>query len=237
MRHLTALFSLPLLGATLLLAGSPSMGHAQQDMRSTVGVVGEGRVTVQPDIANVALGVEGTAGTIAEGQADVSNRMQAILGVLDANGVSRDDVRTSRLGVAPIYDQRDASQLRGYRVSNSVQAKIRDLNVVGPIVEGATAAGANRVDGISFGLADPSTSKDQARAQAMADARQKAEQLAGIAGMRIVGVKSIAEADPAAAPVPAARQAAAPMAAGAPPPIEPGTQEVRTQVSVTYIIE
>ena len=243
MRAGVTLALVPLLGSalvasTLLFAGSADVGRAQEDPRSTISVVGEGRILVQPDIANVSLGVESTAPTLTQAQDDANTRMQAVVDALLAQGVGRDDVRTSRLNVGPVYDPRDASQLRGYRAANSVQVKLRDLGRAGAVIDAVTAAGANRVDGIAFAIDDPTGPKDQARAQAMANARAKADQLASLAGMRIVGVKAISESDASARPVQAEQRAApAALAAAPPPPVEPGTQEVRTQVSVTYLVE
>jgi uncharacterized protein YggE len=223
--------------AALLLVGVPvSPAAAEEDLRSTVAVVGDGRVLVQPDVATVSFGVESTGPSVSAAQDDAATRMQAVIDTLLGQGVAREDIRTTRLGVTPIYDQRDNSILRGYRVVNSVQAKLRDLGAVGQVVDAATAAGANRVEGISFEVEDLSGYKDQARALAMGNARAKADQLAGLAGVRIVGVKAIIESDAAATPVRAVRSdvQAAPAAA---PPVEPGQQEVRTQVSVTFIVE
>ena len=244
MRAIVPLVLVPLLtsalvASMLLVAGPPEVGRAQEDPRSTISVVGEGRVLVQPDVANVSLGVESTAPTLTQAQDEANTRMQAVVDALLAQGVARDDVRTSRLSVGPVYDPRDASQLRGYRAANSVQVKLRDLGRAGAIVDAVTAAGANRVDGISFAVDDPTGPKDQARAQALANARAKADQLASLAGVRIVGVKAISESDASSRPMPAERAAPAALAApaAAPPPVEPGTQEVRTQVSVTYLVE
>ncbi len=238
MRAIVPFLAIPLLASALLVAGPPRVGHAQDDPRPTVSVVGEGRVLVQPDVANVSLGVESTAPTLSEAQADAATRMQAVVDAIVAQGVARDDIRTTRLGVNPVYDNRDASQLRGYRATNSVQVRVRDLGRVGAIVDAVTAAGANRVDGISFAIDNPEVPKDQARALALANARAKAEQLASLAGMRIVGVKAIIESDAAARPVPMTREAAPAAQAAAPaPPVEPGTQEVRTQLSVVYLVE
>jgi uncharacterized protein len=223
-----------LVGVGLLAAPAA----AQDDLRSTISVVGDGRVLVEPDVANVSLSVESTAPTLEAAQADASTRMQAVLDALVAQGIVREDIRTNRLGVNPIYDQRDNSVLRGYRAVNAVQVKVRDVAKVGPIVEAATAAGANRVDGISFAVDNLEPYKNQARAQALANARAKADQLAQLTGLRIVGIKTIAESDASATPVRAERTAAAPAPAAAPPPpVEPGQQEVRTQVSVTYIVQ
>ena len=239
MRPLVPLLFMPLLASALVFAGPTMVGYAQEDTRSTISVVGDGRVLVQPDVAHASFGVESTAPTLSEAQADAATRMQAVVDALVAQGVGRDDIRTTRLGVNPVYDRNDASQVRGYRATNSVQVMVRDLARVGPIVDAVTAAGANRVDGISFAIDNPEPPKDRARALALANARAKAEQLASLAGLRIVGVKSIVEADPAVRPVPITREAAAPagLAAAPPPPVEPGTQEVRTQVSVVYLVE
>jgi uncharacterized protein len=227
---------IPAFVAMMLVGSAVSVAAAEEDPRSTVTVVGDGRVLVQPDLATVGFGVESTGPTVSAAQADAATRMQAVIDTLLAQGVAREDIRTTRLGVTPIYDQRDNSILRGYRVVNSVQAKLRDLGLVGQVVDAATAAGANRVEGISFEVEDLAGYKDQARGLAMANARAKADQLAGLAGVRIVGVKSIVESDAAATPVRAVRSdvEAAPAAA---PPVEPGQQEVRTQVSVTFIVE
>ncbi|MFN8525746.1 MAG: SIMPL domain-containing protein [Chloroflexota bacterium] len=210
---------------------------AADSPESTVSVVGDGRVIVHPDVAMVGLGVEATAPTVAAAQADAATRMQAVVDTLLAQGVVRDDITTTRVSINPVYDQRDNSIIRGQRVSNMVQAKMRDLDRVGPIIDAATAAGANRVEGVSFGVENLKAPKDQARALAMADARAKADQLAGLAGVRVIGVRAIAESDASSVPVRADRVLAAPAPGGASTPVEPGTQEIRTQVSVVFIIQ
>jgi hypothetical protein len=223
--------------AACLMSGAPPV-RADNDLRSTISVAGEGRVTVEPDIAELTIGVEATAPTVAAAQADASARMRTVIDTMAGMSVARADMRTARLSISPVYDQRDASRLRGYQVSNVVRAKLRDLNAIGPIVDAVSAAGANRVDGISFDVEDLTPVKNQARALALANARQKADQLAALSGVRIVGVKSIVESDAGVSPVRFERATAlAAPAAGGPPPIEPGTQEVRTHLAVTYLVE
>lgn len=214
---------------------SPAAGA---DLRATVTVVGDGRVTVQPDLALVTFGVEANGQTLAAAQADASTRMQAVIDGLIGLGIPRDDIRTSRVSANPVYDQRDNTVIRGYRASNSVQVKLRELDRVGPIVDAMTAAGANRVDGLAFAVEKIEEPKNQARALAVQNGRAKADQLASLAGMRVVAVKSIQESDASSEAVPVAQ----PMAAradgmAAAPPVAPGTQEIRTQVTVTYIME
>jgi len=210
--------------------------QAADDLRATVTVVGDGRVTVQPDLAQVTFGVEANGETLAAAQADAATRMQAVIDRLLELGVPRDDIRTSRVSANPVYDQRDNTVIRGYRASNAVQVKLRDLSQVGQIVDAITAAGANRVEGLSFSVEKIEEPKNQARALAMQNARVKADQLASLAGMRVIGVKAIQESDAASAPVPYVAPAAARTEAAA-TPVEPGTQEIRTQVTVTFLME
>lgn len=237
---LMAVAALGLAVAVAAMAVGPAapIAAAADDLRSTITVVGEGRVTVQPDTAYASFGVEAAGDSFAATQNDASARMQAVIDTLVGQGISRDDIRTSRLAVNPVYDQRDNTVLRGYRANNTVRVRVRQLDRVGAIVDAATGAGANRVEGISFTVDNLEPVKDQAREQAVRNARAKADQLAGLVGMRIVGVKAVVESDASSSPAPYARAdgalAAAPAAA---PPVEPGTQEVRTQVTVTYIVE
>jgi uncharacterized protein len=236
MRAAISLLAIPVV-AGLLLAGPAAPAAAQQDPGPLVTVVGDGRVLVQPDVAQVGFGVEATGTLLDATQADVSTRTQAVIDTLLARGVAREDIRTARLGVNPVYDQRDNTRLQGYRVTNSVQVRLRDLEQVGPIIDAATAAGANRVDGIAFQVSDPAPYQDQARAAAMANARAKADQLAALSNLRVVAVSSIVEAG-ATPPQPravTARAEAAPAAAPA-PPVEPGQQEIRTQLTVTFVM-
>lgn len=240
MRHFAAPSALlaAAVGAALVaataLGSRPAPAAAAEDSRSTISVVGDGRVVVQPDVAQVSLGVEATGDTFSAAQNEAASRMQAVVDTLVGLGIPREDIRTTRLSASPVYDQKDNTVIRGYRASSSVQVKIRQLDRVGAIVDAVTAAGANRVEGVSFAVEDIEAPKSQARAQAMQNARAKADQLASLAGLRIVGIKSIEEADASSSPVRAAPQAAA---AAPAPPVEPGTQEVRTQVTVVYLVE
>jgi uncharacterized protein YggE len=237
-----ALASALVAAAVVMVAVRPPAARAAvaaaDDLRSTITTVGNGRVLVQPDVANVTFGVEATAPTQAAAQADAATRMQAVVDALLGLGIPRAEIRTNRLSAHPVHDQRDPSVVRGYQANNSVQVKIRNLDQVGAIVDAVTAAGANRVDGISFAVDQIEEPKGQARGLAMQNARTKADQLASLAGLRIVGIKAIEESDPSSNPPrPQPARADAYGAAAAPPPVEPGQQEVSTQVTVTYVVE
>lgn len=228
------------LGAVALisrpLAASAAVSAAEGDPRPTVTVVGDGRVLVQPDVAYVDLGVQANGQTFTEAQTNASTQMQAVIDTLIGLGIPREDIRTSRLSAHPVYDQRDNTTIRGYQANNSVQIKVRNLDQVGAVVDAVTAAGANRVDGVSFAVEQQDEPKTQARELAMQHARAKADQLASLAGMRVVSVKSIEETDATSTPRPQP-MAARSEAAAAAPPVEPGTQEIRTMVTITYVME
>lgn len=234
----TAVAALTTRSATAAPPAAPVAAPAgQADLRSTATVLGDGRVTVVPDTALVTFGVEANGQTLAEAQAQASTNMQGVIDGLLGLGVPREDIRTNRVSASPVYDQRDRTIIRGYQATNSVQVKLREIDKVGSIVDQMTAAGANRIDGMSFIVENQDAPKQQARAQAVQNARAKADQLAGLTGMRVTGVKAIQESDASSQPVPYAQPAAARSEAAPPPPVEPGTQEIRTQVTVTYIIE
>jgi len=218
-----------------LLSLQPQVAAAQDDLRSTVSVVGDGRVAVQPDTVFTGFGVESASANLAEAQNDAFTRMQSVIDAIVAQGVAREDIKTRSINISTEYDQQDRTRIRAYRVSSSVQVQIRNVSTTSQVIDAAVAAGANRVDGISFAVADQTPFKDQARALAMADARRKADQLASLAGMRVVAVKAISESDATSTPVRSERAVSA--APAAPAPVEPGEQEVRTQVSVVYIID
>ena len=224
---------------SIVSAAAMAGSLAAADLRSTVTVVGDGRVLVQPDVAYVTLGVEATGQTLAAAQADAATRMQAVIDTLLGLGVPREEIRTSQLAAHPVYDRDDSSVIRGYQASNTCQVKLRDLEQVGPIVDAVTAAGANRVDGVWFAVDQIEAPKGQARGLAMQNARTKADQLATLAGLHVVGIKAIEERDATSTPVRAqlAAESFGAPAAAPPPPVEPGTQEVRAQVTVTYIVE
>ncbi len=145
----------------------------------------------EPDTVFTGFGVESASANLAEAQNDAFTRMQSVIDAIVAQGVAREDIKTRSINISTEYDQQDRTRIRAYRVSSSVQVQIRNVSTTSQVIDAAVAAGANRVDGISFAVADQTPFKDQARALAMADARRKADQLASLAGMRVVAVKAI----------------------------------------------
>ena len=141
-------------------------------------VVGEGRVTVAPDYAQIVSGVSTRGKTVKEASDANSKTMAAIIKALLESGVTQNDVQTSRFSVQPVYvppAPNTEPKLAGYSVSNQVRAKIRQIDKLGEILDRLIAAGATDVGNIAFLVSDPSKALDQAREAAIADARRKAE--------------------------------------------------------------
>lgn len=207
-----------------------------------ISVVGEGIVLAQPNTARITLGTDVFQTTLAAAQADASTRMDAVVQKLKADGIQDSDIRTISFSVNPQYDTRDpnaAATLRGFQVQNLVEVRTTNVAGLGQLIDDVVSAGATRVVGITFEAADMQSLKDQARDQAMQNARAKADQLARDAGVSVGRPVLIEESDatgvtPArAAPAPAA----ATSAAAPPPPIQPGQLQVSTNVRVMWSIQ
>ena len=119
-------------------------------------VSGTGRVSVTPDVADLRLGVSVARPKVETARAEAASTMDAILAVIHAAGIPRKDVRTTLLSIQPRYDYQDgrAPTLTGYELANVVEVTIRDLAKLGATVDGALAAGATSMDGLTFRLAD-----------------------------------------------------------------------------------
>jgi uncharacterized protein YggE len=202
----------------------------------TIVVSGTGRVAVQPDVADLRLGVTVAKPTVEAARGEAAATMDAILRAVDGAGVARADVRTAMLSVQPRYDYRDgrAAVLTGYEIANVVEVSVRDLSALGDVIDATLTAGATSMDALSFRLADPRPAEREARRQAMAEARSRADVLAEAAGVTVQGVSDIVEGQPVRPPGPVAKAERMALAADPGTPVEAGTLEVAVTVSVTY---
>ncbi len=203
----------------------------------TIVVSGTGRVAVQPDVADLRLGIAISRPTVRDARAAAAEAMTAVLAAIEGAGVARADVRTTLLSVAPRYDYRDneGPRLVGYDLANVVEVTVRELDALGSVIDGALEAGATSLDGLSFRLDDPREAERTARTSAVAVARSRAEVLAAAAGVTIAGVADIVEAGPpSAGPMPKAARMA--LAADSATPVEAGTTEIAVSVTVTFRI-
>ena len=201
-----------------------------------IAVTGTGRVAIEPNLADLRLGVSTTRPTVEAARDESATTMAAILTALHAAGVARRDVQTSLLSVQPQYDYRDgrAPTLTGYQLANVVAVTVRDIGRVAEAIDGALRAGATSVDSLSFRVADASAPERVARLAAMGAARERADDLAEAAGLTIVGVGDIVEDGGGRPPGPLAKGERMMLAADVATPVEAGSLEVVVHVSVTY---
>jgi len=217
-----------------------SSGLFFSQQNTGIWVTGEGKVSVVPDVAILNLGVEAQAATVSEAQGQAATAMAAVVTELDDHGIARKDIKTSHYSITPVRKWVEDKQiLLGYRVTNTVVAKVRDVDATGAIIDAIARAGGDyiRINSIGFTVDDPSAYHKEAREKAMADAEAKARQLAD-AGEVKLGKPTYINESGGFIPVP--REYA--MKAGveaAPPttPISPGETEIRLSVQVVYSIQ
>jgi len=215
-------------------------GLVLSQQNTGIWVTGEGSVTVVPDIANLSLGVEAEAETVAQAQSEASSAMTAVTGELDAYGVDDKDIKTQRFNIQPMrrwIEEKEEEIITGYRVTNTVAVKVRDVADTGSIIDAVAGDGGDniRINNISFTVDDPSKYHQEARELAMADAETKAKQLADYAGVRLGTPTYINESGGFIPPVQFAFSEALAIPAPA-PPISPGETEIRLTVQVVYAI-
>jgi uncharacterized protein len=152
-------------------------------------VSGHGEVTVVPDMANLTLGIEVGADTVEEAQLEASESMDAVRQALQDSGVAEKDIQTQRYSVYPItnWTENRGEEITGYRVTNMVTAKIREVDNAGAVIDTVVRAGGDniRIQGISFTVDDPEPYYEEARAKAVEDAANKAEHIASLASVNL----------------------------------------------------
>lgn len=162
----------------------------------SVTVVGEGVVNIEPDVATARIGVVVLRTTVREASSEANAIMQAVKAALLAQDVEEKDIQTRHFNIyAERYGpegplQEDQVQ---YRVSNAVDVTIRGLDNIGGILDAAIEAGANDIGNIRFSLENPAAVETEARAMAVADARAKAEELAGLLDTTVGEATEISE--------------------------------------------
>ncbi len=206
------------------------MAQMPTEQRAGISVSGEGMVEARPDTAYITLGFTAENQSVGIAQKEAAQNMSAIVEKLKALGIAEKDIQTANYSI-----HRDQDHNR-FVVSNDVRVVIRDVQASSTLLDGAVAAGANSVHGISFGIEDHTVLEKQARGKAMQDAREKATELARLASVTLGGPTAISEVAPPG-PVVYAEAMARDLAAGSQTPVEPGELTVRMSVNVTYAIE
>jgi hypothetical protein len=205
---------------------------------NTISVSGTGEVAGRPDTLIVDIGVSVLRPTVNEATTEAAKLADTVIAALTSGGVADRDIQTTSYSIYPEYDYSGQTQrLTGYRVSNVVTAKVRDVESAGGVIDAAVRAGgdATVVNGIRFDIEESSELVTAAREAAWNDAKAKAEQLAGLAGVTLGRAVSISETF-SPAPPPIAFEEFLAAADQAATPIQPGEQAVTVTVTVEFSI-
>ncbi len=218
----------------------PTLGGIFSTQQEGIWVSGTGKVTVVPDITTLRLGIEAQEASVAEAQSKATEAMNQVMDALTDNGVAKKDIQTQYFSIHRVtrWDrEKEVEIVIGFRVTNIVTAKIRDLDKVGVIIDAVAKAGGDltRIDSIDFSIDDPSAYHEEAREKAMAEAKDKAKQLAKLAGVTLGKPTYISESIQVPPPIyPRVMYEGAPIPAPAAPPISPGEMEISLTIQVIY---
>ena len=186
------------------LSGSfTSSVAAAGDANTGISVTGSGKASAAPDLAVLSLGVEAFAGSVAEARNQAAGAMDQVINVLLASGIPEKDIQTRHFNINPRYTSREVTRclganqtncfkereqvIIGYQVTNQLSVQVRELDAVGSLIDGVTAAGGDliRFQGVNFSIEDTQALEIEAREAAVADLVTKATQIADLTGVAL----------------------------------------------------
>lgn len=222
-----------------LLAAFAGAAGAQDYPPGTLTVDGFGQAFGAPDVAIVQLGVQNSSTDVLEAYNSTNAAVESLIAALMDAGIAEADIQTTGLYM---YQDTPYNPMTGepgtepiYRVQNSLNVTVRDVQQVGAVINAGVAAGANNIGGISFSIADPAALEQEARSSAIDDARARAEQLASLMGVTLGNPTIIVETNNGGGPIFYDRAQMAMGGGGA--PVQEGQLSVAVQVRVTFSIE
>jgi len=190
---------------TTFVSSVPTLNaRGSSNQQTGIWVTGQGKVTLEPDLAILSLGVETRADIVEKAMADAAKSMTGIIEALLDNGLDNNDIQTRHFNISPEYTHQEVREndreywkqiLIGYRVTNTVTAKVRDVDIVGQAIDDVVTAGGDdvRIHGIQFTIEDFSNAQVLAREGAVIDALAKADQFAALTGVTIGSLQFITE--------------------------------------------
>lgn len=240
MTSLRALQSALVIVALVAGFSTSAMATGHHQFARTITVTGQGEASGAPDQAQINAGVQTLAPTVAEASRENQDVVDRIMAALKKLGVKEKDIQTANYSIWPEqqHDPRGSGEITitGYRVNNTVNVTIENVEQVGKVLAAVTDAGANTVHGINFGVKDSKALEQRARAAAMADARERAEALAELAGVELGDVQTISMTAGGGYPVPMMGGRMEMAQSASVPGISTGELSIFVQVQVSYAI-
>ncbi len=232
------LFALAM-GAAIPTAASAQTAQAMVPMAGTrLDVSATGEVSRIPDVAIISAGVVTRQSTASAAIQENAARMERVLAALKHAGVADRDVQTSSINLNPEYryQENQPPQLNGYTASNQVSVRFRDIRNSGRILDALVAEGANQINGPTLTIDKPETALDEARTQALATGRARADFYAGALGKRVVRLVSVSEGG-GNYPVPPVPMMMEARAQSADTKIVPGEQKLQVALSMVFELQ
>ncbi|MFH1833261.1 MAG: SIMPL domain-containing protein [Candidatus Levyibacteriota bacterium] len=173
-----------------------SINSVQTTKANLFNAQGTGKATAVPDTAEISLGATKTAQNVTDAQNQVNSVVNKIISDLKKLGIEEKNIQTLNYSISPNYDFNSGRQnVTGYTVTQNMEVKIKPIDKANQAIDTATADGANLVGGVTFVL-DDKTQKDmenKARNDAIKDAKEKAENLAKAAGIKLGKIIDVQE--------------------------------------------
>ena len=240
MRTKTLAITLLILPLALSACGPATIAASPAAPQRTLSVTGAGQVSLTPDIAYIYIGVHTEKPSATEAVAENSTSTQKVIDALKNFGVDAKDIQTINFSIWPNtqYDSQTGKQTgTTYMVDNTVYVKVRELTKLASLLDTVVRAGANSVNSIQFDVADKTAALKQARAEAVKNAKEQAQELADTAGVTLGEIQTIAFYDSIPSPVmDAYGKGGGGAEASLAIPIQPGQMTLTVTVSVTYAI-
>ena len=206
------------------------------DIYQTVSFTGDGKIKAAPDMARAEIGLVAEGKDTISVQNENSSKMNAVIKFFKENGISEADIKTSNYSLSPKYEySKGKSSLAGYILNQNLTVTVRNLDKIGKILDGAVSSGANRIDSVSLFVDRPEELKNKAREEAVKAAKEKAVLTSKTAGFRLGRLVNFSEGFSGEPPI--FFEALAKGGAAPAPQIEPGTQEIKVSVTLTYLIK
>lgn len=232
-RRLALSAALAALTASPALAAPMGCGPAGP---SRLTVMGEGQSRIAPDMATIQLGVTTQADSAAQAMDQNNTRQMAVIEALKAAGIDDTQIQTTGLNLNPLiqYGENQAPMVTGYQATNTVSVRVTDLPRLGEVLDAIVGAGANEFNGITFTREESDNAQDEARRDAVTDARRKAELLAEAAGVELGPILTLRDVQASGGgPRPMMRMEEA-MANST--PIQPGEVEMAALVEIDFAL-
>jgi uncharacterized protein YggE len=222
--------------APMAMAQAPSPAADAMFRATTLNLAADGEVKAAPDMASISLGVMTQEKTAQGAMQANAQRMTEVMAALRKAGIAAKDIQTSGLNLNPqyVYEQNVPPRLTGYQASNQVTVIVHDLTKLGAAVDATVNAGANQVNGISFGLNDPTAAENAAREDAVKALQAKADLYAKATGYRIGRLVSLSEGGGYTPRPPMPMVAYASKREAMDTPVSAGELNVRIEVSGLY---